>query len=212
MRVRINLKIFLFVAIFLLTKQIELYGILMFFAFIHEMGHFLAGILLGLKPETLNIMPFGLSISFKTNINDYNCKIKKGNKISLKKILIALAGPLTNLIIIIICYLLHIQNETIIYANILIMLFNIIPIYPLDGGRITKEIITILCGIKTSYIYIHNISKISICIITAITSVIIVYCHNLALLLVIIYLWCIYIKEEKILNRKQKLYQAIEKA
>lgn len=51
MRIRINLKIFLFVLIFILTKQIKIYGILMLFAFIHELGHMLVGILLGFKPE-----------------------------------------------------------------------------------------------------------------------------------------------------------------
>lgn len=36
MQIRINLQIFLFIILFLLTKQIELYALIMFFALIHE--------------------------------------------------------------------------------------------------------------------------------------------------------------------------------
>ena len=102
MRIRINLKIFLFVLIFILTKQIKIYGILMLFAFIHELGHMIAGILLGFKPEKLEIMPYGVSVGFNIKCKDYNKKIKNGNMLAIKKLIIALAGPLTNFIITII--------------------------------------------------------------------------------------------------------------
>ena len=46
MRFRIDLKIFIFLVLFYFTKQIELYGYMMFFAFIHELGHLITGLLL----------------------------------------------------------------------------------------------------------------------------------------------------------------------
>ncbi len=39
MSIKIDLKIFLFVILFWLTSQIEIYAILMIFALIHELGH-----------------------------------------------------------------------------------------------------------------------------------------------------------------------------
>ena len=57
MKIRLHLKIFVFIAIFILTRQIKIYGILMLFAVIHELGHMLTGILLGFKPSSLEIMP-----------------------------------------------------------------------------------------------------------------------------------------------------------
>ncbi len=39
MSIKIDLKIFLFVILFWLTSQIELYAVLMIFALIHELGH-----------------------------------------------------------------------------------------------------------------------------------------------------------------------------
>ena len=49
MRFKIDLKIFIFIAIFLITNQIELYAIIMIFAFIHELGHFLVAKLCKVK-------------------------------------------------------------------------------------------------------------------------------------------------------------------
>ena len=76
MRFRIDLKIFILIILFYFTKQIEIYGFIMFFAFIHELGHLVSGILLGMKPEKLEIIPFGLSVSFQIKTKEYNKKIK----------------------------------------------------------------------------------------------------------------------------------------
>lgn len=91
MRFRIDLKIFLFIILFYITKQIEVYGMIMLFAIIHELGHLLVGLILGMKPEKLEIMPYGVSIAFKLQPKDYNRKIKKGNQLELKKIIVASA-------------------------------------------------------------------------------------------------------------------------
>ena len=100
MRFRIDLKIFIFLILFYFTKQIEIYGYIMFFAFIHELGHLICGMILGMKPEKLEIMPFGLSVSFKIKADEYNKKVKKGNLFEIKKIIVATAGPIINLLLI----------------------------------------------------------------------------------------------------------------
>lgn len=212
MRIRINLKIFLFVLIFVLTKQIKIYGILMLFAFIHELGHMIVGILLGFKPEKLEIMPYGVSVGFNVKCEDYNKKIKKGNMLTIKKLIIALAGPLTNFIITIIFLMVNInflgiERELVIYSNILIGIFNLIPIYPLDGGRAIKNILHITVGLQNSYEYTNQISKITICLLTGICSIAILYIKNVAILLILAYLWYLVIVENKKYNRKKEIYE-----
>ena len=137
MRFRIDLKIFLFLILFYFTKQIETYVIIIVFAIIHELGHLMAGLIMGMKPEKIELMPYGISISFKLKPKDYNKKILKANLLEIKKILVAIAGPFTNLLIIIFATHLKIElfsNLIIIYANLLLILFNLVPIYPLDGN------------------------------------------------------------------------------
>lgn len=203
MKIKIDLKLFLFALIFVCTHQIKIYAIMMLFALIHECGHLLAGLILGLKPESIKISIYGFSINFKTDYSDYNTKIKNASIISLKKILIAFAGPLTNLIIIVIIYIyylishntyiLNISLDLIIYSNILIFIFNLIPIYPLDGGRILKEFIRINCGVINSYIWSRKISKITIIIITILSSFFILIYKNISILIVLAYLWLQYL-------------------
>ena len=214
MRFRIDLKIFIFLIIFYFTKQIEIYAMIMLFALIHELGHLLAGILMGMKQEKIELMPFGVSISFKIKVEEYNKKIKKGNMLEIKKILVALAGPLTNFIIIIIASNINIdlfKALIIIYTNFLIMIFNLLPIYPLDGGRILKGILHINFGIQKSEFYTNIISKITVTIITILSSVLILYIHNIAIALIDMYLWYLVIKEDIIYKKREKILENINK-
>ena len=97
-------------------------------------GHIFAGLLLKLKPKKLSIMPFGLAVTFES----YEYK----KLIETKKIIIAFAGPLTNILISIGLLFIHMDQDLkqiMIYSNILVALFNLIPIYPLDGGEILKD-------------------------------------------------------------------------
>ena len=215
MRFKIDLKIFLFLIIFYFTKQIHIYALIMIFAFIHELGHLLAGILCGMRPEKLEIKPYGVSVSFKLFPKDYNIKIGKSNKLEVKKILVALAGPVTNLLIIIVSLNLPLEffkKLMIIYSNILITIFNLIPIYPLDGGRITKSILNITFGKRKAEKYINNISFITLILITFISSILIYVFENIAIFLIVIVLWIMYIVEDIKYKRKLEIYKLLEKS
>lgn len=169
-------------------------------------GHIFAGLLLKLKPKKLSIMPFGLAVTFES----YEYK----KLIETKKIIIAFAGPLTNILISIGLLLIHMdQNlkQIMIYSNILVALFNLIPIYPLDGGRILKGLIRKKYDDIKSDILVNKISNILVISLTAISSILILYLKNISILFVIIYLWILIIRENKRINLKKKINDIILK-
>ena len=210
---RIDLKIFLLLILFYITKQIEFYAIIMFFAIIHELGHLLTGLTLGMKPEKIELKLFGLSVSFKISIDEYNKKIKKANMLEVKKIIVALAGPITNLLIILIANFIHLndyQKNMIIYSNLLLILINMLPIFPLDGGRVLKGLLHIILGKNKAEKYSNKISFITLILLTTSASILILYIKNIAIFLIIVVLFAIHIRETQIYKNRQKIMQIIE--
>lgn len=209
MKFRIDLKIFLFLVIFYFTKQIEIYIIMIIFAIIHELGHLICGLVIGLKPNKIELMPTGLAITFKTNVDDYNKKIYKGTEFNFKKLIVAFAGPFTNLVMVLIFSFINIEYNLklmIIYSNWLIFFFNLLPIYPLDGGRIIQEILHIKIGLNKSRDIISDVSIIVMIILTSVGSIGILYYKNIAIFFIIMYLWILVINEyRKFIKRKQLL-------
>ena len=216
MKFRIDLKIFILVILFFITNQIKIYAMIMLFAIIHEFGHLISGILLGMRPTKIEVKPFGVSIDFNITRKDYNIKIRKGNLLEVKKIFVALAGPITNILIIMILILFNIFNINyydkmiMIFSNVTLIIFNIFPIYPLDGGRILKSLIYIFKGKQTAEKYIYRISYTTLIMITIISSIAILYLKNIAIFLIVIFLWGLQMKEHMIYKNRKILYETIQ--
>ena len=220
MSIKLDLKIFLFLFLFLLTSQLEMYLLLMLFAIIHELGHLAAGLILKFKPEEIKLTPVGLQIQFKVSDEEY--KLNNVKSYTIKKAIIALAGPLTNFIIATIMIAIAQINiglqytyifSLIVYSNLLIAMFNLIPIYPMDGGRVVKEILSIILGKTKAYKITYMISKTVLILLTAAASIAILYIHNIAILIIIAYLWYLEIAEIRKYNRRkniEKLLRSLE--
>lgn len=219
MSIKIDLKIFLFLFLFLITSQVEIYITLMIFAIIHELGHLLMGLILGFKTEEIKLSPVGLQIKFKVNSEEYNIQINKGNSLCIKRAIIALAGPITNLAIAVIVIILgkinmNLQNtyiyQILIYSNFLIAMFNLIPIYPMDGGRVLNEIIRLFCGNKVAYKITYIVSKTVLIVLTAVSSVLILYIHNISIVIILAYLWYLEIMEIRRYNRRKNINKLVK--
>ena len=127
--------------------------------------------------------------------------------------IVALSGPMLSLVLAIIFSYINCNlnnKQEAVYSNIIIILFNLLPIYPLDCGRIVKEIIMIKDGTKLAYEKINNISKVTVIIITIITSIIILKIHNIAILIILTYLWYLNIKNEKEYKVKCRIISAVK--
>ena len=103
--------------------------------FCHEMGHFLAARQRGLKVGAPCFIPFvGAWVELKEQPMDAETEAYVG-----------LAGPVVGSAAAFVCYLVarEIQSPLLFalaYAGFMINLFNLIPLSPLDGGRIVSVI------------------------------------------------------------------------
>lgn len=207
MNFKIDLKIFFFLVIFYFTKQISTYSYMMIFAILHECGHLFMGIIAGFSPESISCTPLGFSVRFRIMEDEYNNRVYKSNMVQIKKLLIAMAGPAINFILIFLFGIVNdsfLDKEMVIYSNLLIALFNLMPIYPLDGGRILDSVLCLCCGRKKAYTYIQVISNAFMVLLTFCGSILVYYFKNIAIFLIIIYLWGIVVRESRIIRLKMR--------
>ena len=200
MLIRINIQIFAICILLVLTRQIEVYMWLMLFALVHELAHMFMGIFLKLKPRMMKIEPFGISIAFEN--------LGKSTK---NRIFIAIAGPIMNLIIAFGFNFIHIRSQMlIINSNILLALFNLIPIYPLDGAKILQILLERNLEEKDVLRCINIVSNILVITITITNSIVIIVYHNIGLFLISVYLWIIVMKENRRYLLKKNIYNLIQ--
>lgn len=206
MKIEINLKIVFLIVLFFLINQIQIYCIFLVFIILHEIAHMITGMMLGFKPRVFKIQPFGVSIEF------YNYNTYKSN-VQLKRIVTYLAGPLSNLLFAFIIYIIRNNfylKEEMLYTNFVIAIFNLIPILPLDGGKILKEIMKKIFGNKFAIIFMINSSKIILALLSLLYSILIFKIKNVSIFLIILYMWYLYVIEEKNARSVIKAYEAIE--
>lgn len=198
MKIKADLKIFLIVLVYILTKNIKIFALSFIFIFIHELGHILAGISLGLKITKINITILGFSIEFENY----------GKERRINRIIIDSAGPAINLIIAIMSTILGISE--LFYINLVLLLVNLLPIFPLDGGRILKTVLLHKYSYKETMKKIEKISINTAIILTFVSSIAVLYFKNISFFLITIYFWGLILKENKKNQIVRKAFTAIE--
>ena len=83
-----------------------------------------------------------------------------------------------------------------------------LPILPLDGGKILRELLKFFVGEEKSNKYTMIVSKVILVIISFIYSILIIKVKNIMILFLLIYLCYLYIIEEK----KILLYEKTKKS
>lgn len=100
-----------------------------FMVFLHEFAHYVAARRLGFSGFDAEVLPIGAVL-----------KVKDLDEATPKEdFLISISGPMLNLILAIIFYFM--KSKVLFNTNITLCLFNFIPVMPLDGSRMLKDIL-----------------------------------------------------------------------
>ena len=116
--VRIEFYFILVLAVAAMMQSKDFLYILLFSA-LHELGHLILLYICGGKAQKLTFSYYGFALKYNNLISQR------------KEVLVLLAGPLVNLIL-----YLFLRDD----YNLILFFINILPVYPLDGGRIIKLI------------------------------------------------------------------------
>ena len=127
------------VLLFTLMGYFRFISYFMLLIIVHELGHILVSMIFKWDIDKIIILPFGGLTKFNEIIN----------RPLIEEFLIAISG----IVVQIIFYLLiknSIKYEYFNMINYFIILFNLIPIYPLDGSKILNVIFNVFTSYKNS--------------------------------------------------------------
>jgi stage IV sporulation protein FB len=140
--------------------------------FIHELGHVFTAKYFGWKIDKVLLLPFGA-------ITIFNEKINRPLK---EEFMILIMGPLVQMVVVGMYEYFNYDVNVLNYSN-MILFFNLLPIYPLDGARLINIVCNKLFSFKMSHLLTIYISLITI------LGLILFVRFNLILFLILIFIF-----------------------
>ncbi len=110
---------------------------------IHEAGHIFAALVLKWKIDKVTLYPFGCMTTFNQKLNSS----------VIEEFFILLFGPLFQILF----YMIYPTPY-----NLFILIFNLLPIYPLDGSKIYFLLLSIITSYYKAYIITFILSYVTI--------------------------------------------------
>lgn len=164
-QIKIHDITYITILISFLTGYFEIITLLLITIIIHELGHFTMAYILQKEIEEITIYPFGGITKYKSLLNS---SIKE-------ELLILISGPLIQILFLLLITILYknnlvIENTYILFKkiNIILLIFNLLPILPLDGGRGLNIILNVFFSFKSSLLISIYFSFIIILILSSI--------------------------------------------
>ena len=128
---KINLSFFILIIWFVFSQNYQGIFVFLLTLLIHEFGHYFVAKKLGYRLNRFSLSAYGVCLNYKENFFQPKDEIA-----------IAIAGPIANFIFAFLCVSLwwilpecYNFSSAIVKQSVLLGLFNLLPCYPMDGGR-----------------------------------------------------------------------------
>ena len=192
MKIKLHILCIPFVFLMIFSGQIAYYSIILGSLLWHEAGHLLAAKLCGVKVKSCVIAPYGGEIEFE------NPTIVDGKSL----LWIALGGPIATLLGIGFAFFMpELLAERLINVQLVLLVFNVLPVIPLDGGRIILALLFIFYPSAKAFEYYHSFS---LFLVTILLVIIVNYLpQSVFLVILCLFVWLQVLKEWK--YRKYRL-------
>ncbi len=185
-KVRIHPLFWLVAGIAILTGYFWELSILFIIVFIHELGHAAAARFFSWKIKRILILPFGGA-----------CEVDEhGNRPIFEELIIVAAGPLQHIwlaagaVLLEMAGLITMESSLLFHKfNLMIFLFNLLPVWPLDGGKF----LYLLLSVKSPFLKALKKTLISSVIMLSVIhlTLIIAAPFNLHIWIILLYLYLI---------------------
>ena len=145
-----KIHIFFYVVMFvcLVTGNIRDYLVFTSIIIVHELGHITAGVLFSWKVKRIVLLPFGGLTIFDNLINTS----------LLEEFFVALAGPVFQVLFFLFINHFFILSSSVKYFNYVLLFFNLLPIYPLDGSKFLYVFLCLVFPFKYCYLILVFVS------------------------------------------------------
>lgn len=186
MLIKIHVYLILMLAYMFAIQKLETFSLYYAFVLMHELAHVITALILKVDVIDITLLPIGVNAKYIEKISE------------IKELIISLAGPLASFL-----FTMLLKNKTFKSINLCIGVFNLIPIYPMDGGRILKCFFKIFLGEKIGKIISDNLSKFFLIALLVVSIAVASYMKNYYLFILTIYIFHIskeQIKEKRILE------------
>ena len=193
MNIKIDLYLIISIAVLIFFRQIEPFIYFYVFVIFHEFSHILVALILKIKVLEINFLPFGVNAKFDFEIH------------KIKEIFIASAGPVFS------ACMAYFFKEYMV-QNLFICITNLLPIYPLDGGRILKNTMILLLGQKLGAKFYNNLLIFLIILLLIFNIIVIIFLRSFQFLFVSFYIIQIAeeeLKKDKIKNKIMSIYNSL---
>ena len=173
---QINYSFFLMLLLFVILDELLFYLLYLIFLIIHELSHLIVAKKKGYLPRKLKFTAFGASLE---GFDDFLIE---------DEIKIVLAGPFFNFCVVIFCYLSfwfypesYCYLSNVLEVNLSILIFNMIPIFPLDAGRLLLCFVSRKVGRNRAVMVVKRISLIFVFVMFLISIFSFFVCFNFSI-------------------------------